>query len=116
MMVETITYRCTRCQSTNIIRNGHTSSGNPKYRCTDCGASRAWKPKVRYTEEQKALLWKTYFKRGSMRGIHRLFGVSGPTLITWIKKAKSLPALKETLVEGLPDDVLELKLCTEEGE
>ncbi len=82
MIVETTTYRCTRCGSTNLVRNGHNSTGSPKYRY--CGASRVLQPKVRYSEEQKVLILRTYQERA--RAVQRLFGVSRPTLSAWIQK------------------------------
>ncbi len=33
MIQETITYRCHRCGSTNIVRNGTNKCGNPQYHC-----------------------------------------------------------------------------------
>jgi len=86
-ITETITYRCTRCQSTNIVRNGRNASGNPKFLCKECGASRALTPKVRYTDEQKQLILRAYHERSRLRGVQRLFGGSRPTLIAWIKKS-----------------------------
>jgi transposase-like protein len=46
------------------------------------------KLKVRYTEEQKELILKTCQERGSVREVRRLFGVSRPTLIAWVKSIK----------------------------
>ncbi|WP_322782737.1 IS1/IS1595 family N-terminal zinc-binding domain-containing protein, partial [Acinetobacter tjernbergiae] len=39
MIIETISYVCTRCQSANIYKNGHNQSGNAQFRCKDCGRS-----------------------------------------------------------------------------
>jgi len=38
-----------------------------------------------------------------------LFGILRPTLIAWIKKAKSLPELKENLAAAHQEGVLELE-------
>jgi transposase-like protein len=43
-------------------------------------------PKVRYTEEQKELILRTYQERASRLAVRRLFGVSIPTLLKWIQK------------------------------
>jgi transposase-like protein len=43
---------------------------------------------LKYTEEQKELIIKTYFERGSLRGMRRLFGVAPATLTKWIKKSQ----------------------------
>jgi len=86
MIQETRTYTCRRCGSVNIVRNGRTRYGSQKYHCKDCGAYRVLEPKVRYTEEQKELILRTYQERASLRAVHRLFGVSIPTLLKWIQK------------------------------
>ena len=89
MIQETITYRCRRCGSPNIVRNGHNRCGNPQYHCKDCGAYRVLRPKVRYSEEEKEKILQVYRERTSMRAIQRLFGVSRPTLARWLKKSGS---------------------------
>lgn len=37
MISETIVYACDRCQSQNIVRNGHNVLGKQRYRCKSCG-------------------------------------------------------------------------------
>jgi DNA-directed RNA polymerase subunit RPC12/RpoP len=32
-----VTYRCGRCESPNLVRNGHDYKGSQKYHCKDCG-------------------------------------------------------------------------------
>ena len=56
MIIETISYVCTRCQSANIYKNGHNKSGNAQFRCKDYGRSSVLKPKIKYTQEQKELI------------------------------------------------------------
>jgi transposase-like protein len=46
------------------------------------------KPKIKYTDEQKELIIRTYLERGSLRGMRRLFGVAPATLTSWIKKSQ----------------------------
>ncbi|MEC7120628.1 MAG: transposase [Pseudomonadota bacterium] len=66
---------------------------------------------MKYTDEQKELIIRTYLERGSgsLRGMRRLFGVAPATLTSWIKKA-SIP-IKTTLLPARMDDVLELNDC-----
>jgi len=33
----TITYRCRTCESVDLIKNGHSSSGKQQYLCKSCG-------------------------------------------------------------------------------
>ena len=88
MISETTVHRCTRCDSTNIFKNGHNKSGSPQFRCKDCGRSSVIKPKIKYTDEQKEMIIRTYLERGSLRGMRRLFGVAPATLTSWIKKSQ----------------------------
>ena len=88
MIQETRTYQCTRCGSSNIVKNGRTRYGSQKYHCKDCGAYRVLRPKVRYMEEQKELILRVYQERASLRALRRLFGVSIPTVLRWIQKSR----------------------------
>lgn len=87
MITETVAHTCTRCQSANIVRNGHNPSGNPQFKCKDCGRSSVIKPKIWYTEEQKEHIINTYYERGSLRAMYRMYGVAPATLTGWIKKS-----------------------------
>ena len=40
MIQETITYTCSRCNSPNMVRNGHNKCGSLQSYCKDCGARR----------------------------------------------------------------------------
>jgi hypothetical protein len=48
-------------------------------------------PKRGYTEAQKEQILSAYHERSSMRGIERTFGVSRPTLVSWLKKERNQP-------------------------
>ena len=104
MISETTVHCCTRCQSNNIFKNGHNKSGNAQFRCKDCGRSSVIKPKIKYTDEQKELIIRTYLERDSLFGMHRLFSVAPATLTSWIKKASK--STKETLFPAQANDVL----------
>ena len=103
----TINY-CTKCQSTNIVKNGMTKTGKQKYHCKACGAYGTLAPSVQYTPERKAEILRAYHERSSLRGIEQTFGVARQTVAIWLKeKADSLPAMLP-LEEAQPGDVLEL--------
>ena len=53
MIQETRTYRCRRCGSVDIVKNGRNRYGNQQYHGKACGAYGVLEPKVRYTEAQK---------------------------------------------------------------
>lgn len=77
---------CKTCNSNNIVMNGFTSAGKQKYHCKECGCYRTLKTEQYYTEEKKEEILKAYKERSSLRGIHRIYGVSVPTIISWLKK------------------------------
>jgi len=97
MIPETRTYRCRRCGSGDIVQNGRNRYGNPQYPCKACGAYGVLEPKVRYTEAQKEPILRAYPERVSLRGLHRLYGVSIGTV---------LPPVAETLRPAEGGDVL----------
>lgn len=67
---------CTRCKSSNIIKNGHNGSGQQQYFCKDCKAHRVLDSEKRYPEDRKGEIIRTYFERSSLRGLERIFHVS----------------------------------------
>ena len=101
-------HQCRRCHSENIVKNGYNGSGNPKYKCKDCGFGGVFESR-RKSEEFKETVVRASQERSSSRGLARTFGISHQTALNWIKKkAKSLPALAETLLAKQAGDVLEL--------
>ena len=88
MIAKLIVYTCRKCESQNIVKNGHNASGSQQYVCKDCGKRGVLEPKRGYTEDQKAQILSAYQERSSMRGIQRTFGVSRPTLASWLKKRR----------------------------
>jgi hypothetical protein len=68
-------------------------------------------PKRRYSEEQKEQILSAYHERSSMRGIERTFGVSRPTLVSWLKKNETNPKLEDTLCLPNPKMCWKLTKC-----
>lgn len=110
MIQDTITYVCTRCGSTNIVKNGKDYKGSQKFHCKDCHKYGTLEPRGRaYPQRVKDLALRIYRERASMRGVARALGIARQTLARWIKEAAAnLPPLADTLEEARPDDVLEL--------
>ena len=109
MIQITITYLCSRCESANIVKNGHNKCGNQQYHCNDCKAYRVLEPKKKYSIPQKQTVLKTYKERASLRGLERIFEVTRQTVARWIiELVQSLQDIKDTLVLAKSDDVLEL--------
>ena len=82
------TQRCSHCQSKQIVKNGHNAKGKQQYRCKHCGRGGVINPSVPYTAAEKEQILNAYYERPSMRGIQRVFGVTRPTLSSWLKKSR----------------------------
>lgn len=89
MIQEVITYECTSCGSTNIVKNGKNQYGKQQFKCKDCGKQALLNPSEKYSQAQKEQILATYQERPSMRGIQRIYGVSRNTLSSWLKKSPS---------------------------
>ncbi|WP_207682596.1 IS1 family transposase [Desulfonema magnum] len=61
---------CFRCNSENIVRNGNTSYGKPRYMCKDCRRHFVENPaKEKISVEKKELIDKLLLERLSLAGI-----------------------------------------------
>jgi len=109
-MIKEIHYRrCTKCGSKDIIKNGHDYKGAQKLHCHACKAFGTLDRKRKYDAKTRQQVLDAYFERVSMRGIHRIFGVTRYLLAQWLLlRFEKLPALAETLVKWELGDVLEL--------
>ena len=88
MIAKLVVYKCRNCESQNIVKNGHNASGSQQYVCRDCGKRGVLEPKRGYSEAQREQILSAYQERSSMRGVQRTFGVSRPTLASWLKKRR----------------------------
>ena len=77
---------CTSCNSNNIVMNGLTSGNRQKFHCKDCGSYRTLKTTQYYDEERKEEILRTYKERSSLRGVQRIYRVSVPSVLRWLKK------------------------------
>jgi len=94
MIKEIKIQHCTKCGSTNIVKNGTTQKGKQKFHCKDCGAYATIEPSERYSEGQQELILRVYQERASLRGIERVFGVARQTVAAWIKKSPGAAPLE----------------------
>lgn len=78
--------RCTRCDTSNYVKNGRMR-GKQRYRCKTCGRNfTAMPPRLMYPEFKKAALL-LYFKGDySMNQIGKLLGVSTASVQAWIRQ------------------------------
>ncbi len=81
------TYKCRKCESENIVKNGKSPAGRQKYHCKDCDFYSTLEPFEKYSEEKREEILKTYQESPSMRGIQRVYGVCFDTLKGWLKKS-----------------------------
>ena len=109
MIVSVTVHHCHFCGSDDIVKNGTDYKGKQKFKCRDCGSFGSLDPTVKYSDEDKEIILRTYQERASMRGIKRIFGVVYRTLKRWmLEEEEGLPDFADTLVEAQDDDVLEL--------
>jgi transposase-like protein len=80
-------FRCKKCGSINIKKNGRTPSGQQQYHCHDCGVYTTTDTVARDYARKLALVEHLHTERVSQRGIARVSGVSRPTIIKWLKKS-----------------------------
>lgn len=111
MIQDIITYKCTRCGSENIRKNGYTSGRKQKFHCKDCNRYGTLFPFKKYTEEKKEAILKAYEERTSMRGIQRVFGPCYHTLSRWLKEKNSkIKSFKNSLIKPSDKELLTLEL------
>ena len=77
---------CTSCNSNNIVMNGLTSGNSQKFHCKDCGCYRTLKTTQYYDEDRKEEILRAYKERSSLRGVKRVYNVSIPSVLRWLKK------------------------------
>ena len=84
---------CPRCQSEQIVKNGTTHNGKPKYMCKDCQRQFVENPESRrISDETTALIDKLLLERISLAGIARVVGVSERWLQTYVnEKYRTVP-------------------------
>jgi IS1 family transposase len=100
-----------------LVKNGTNGVGNPKYKCKSCNFSGVIATK-RTSAEKKDLACACYLEKSSLRGIGRVFNVSGNTICSWVKKKAetvlvAVGNIANTLLSFEENDVLELdELCS----
>ena len=109
-MIRTIiTHTCSRCGSSDLVKNGHDYKGAQKFRCKGCGRYGTLDAHSGYRPEIRRVVQQAVTERLSLRGLERVFGISRRTVSRWLKHwIDQVPPLEHSLVEVQNDDVLEL--------
>ncbi len=91
---------CPRCNSENIVKNGNTIYGKPKFMCKDCRKQFVKNPVIRkIPDEKKELVDKLLPEKIPLAGICRVTGVSGQWLQNYInEKYKNIETKTTPLV------------------
>ena len=109
MIQRIVTYTCGRCESPNLVRNGHDYKGSQKYQCKDCGRYGTLNAQRGYDAATQAQARRGMLERVSLRGLERLLCLSRRTLRRWMAGwIDDLPALETSLLPADIEDVLEL--------
>jgi transposase-like protein len=82
--------KCHNCQSEQIVRNGHNSCGQQRYKCKNCGVTRVLDSVQKSKQIDLEQVFQTYKERNSFRSTGRIFGVSPATIQKWLKKKPNL--------------------------
>lgn len=90
MIQKTVTHCCKKCQSPNIVRNGHNACGSPLYKCKACNTYGVLKSKHKTQHIDQDVLERTYLERNSYRSTARLFEISHISVINLIKKKRKV--------------------------
>ncbi len=75
---------CYRCGCARCVKNGFME-GQQRYKCKECGYNFIDKPRRGHNQPVLALAVWLYLSGLSKRRIARLFGVSTPAVLRWIK-------------------------------
>ncbi len=104
-----VTYTCSRCESPNIVRNGHDYKGSQKYHCKDCGRYGTLNAQYGYDAPTQAQVKRGVLERLSLRGMERMVAISRRTIHRWLTRwIADAPLVETSLVPAQIEDVLEL--------
>jgi insertion element IS1 protein InsB len=104
-----VTYSCPRCESRNLVRNGHDYKGAQKYHCKDCHQYGTLNAGYGYPSAVREQVKRGLLERLSLRGLARLLSISRRTLSRWLQGwiSQTEPAL-HPLLPAESEDILEL--------
>ena len=104
-----VTYKCVRCESIDLVKNGHDYKGAQKYHCKNCGRYGTLQAQTGYSTRVREQVKGAVLERVSLRGIERIFGLSRRTVSRWLVQwIREVPAVEATLLPAEAEDVLEL--------
>ncbi len=109
-MIETIvTWKCPRCESVNLVKNGHDYKGSQKFHCKDCNRYGTLDAQKGYSPQVRSQVKRGVLERVSLRGLERMLGLSRRTISRWLSQwIEQAPPLEVSLLPAQWDDILEL--------
>ncbi len=97
---------CPKCQSSNIIKSGR-HHGRQRYRCKSCGFQFTRTDSRGRPASEKAMAITLYTMGLSLNSIARLFKVSTPAVLRWVRtfaeKVYEKPEPREAVVVELDE-------------
>ena len=82
-----IAITCRRCGSTNLRKNGRTTTGQQKFNCKACNFYGTLDTKDHERAQRRATVEKLQLERLSQRAIARTVGMSRNTVATILKNS-----------------------------
>lgn len=109
-MIRTIvTQECPRCESLDLVKNGHDYKGAQKYHCKSCGRYGTLQAQSGYSMRVREEVRRAVIERVSLRGIERIFRLSRRTISRWLAQwITHVPAVASSVLPAETEDVLEL--------
>jgi len=87
---------CPSCHSQTVKKNGHIHTGKQNHRCLGCGRQFVLNPENKIIDEEtRSQIRQALLERVSLEGICRIFSVSMPWLLGFMKE----------IISELPEDL-----------
>ena len=100
---------CPTCQTSRVLKNGHSRHGHQRYRCTACKITFGQKDHRRVDEGLKQNALRHYAEGVGLRATERLVGPSHNSIMRWVRQevaGKALAQLDEAKIEYVEADEL----------
>jgi transposase-like protein len=101
---------CKLCGNKRVVLNGHSKSGQQRYKCRACDKTFGkGDARVKYDLQQRLRVLRMYLEGIGMRSIERLENISTPLIIKWIRGFASMVRREMQSVE-IPEDIKNIEI------